>query len=240
VFLGKLVIESTLWIVCEGEGGFANDVGGRGVAYFLALEISVEGIKEKTVVRDGVPVKNLLFLLSADALVLEEEIKEERLCMAEKKKKKIETKGAYLGFLERGIIARLEVTEVAEDTLLELFHILDRTAECLGLDEEDVGGERDERADLETKDKGTDDVCASDVVKTIPEDTGDKLLGGEEETVEGEVGCMCVTVRWRRPAGATADGERQGLRSCAGPLGGRRGKEEFEAVQMGKLFLLLA
>jgi len=61
-----------------------------------------------------------------------------------KKKEKIESKGAYLGFLERGIIARLEVTEVAEDTLLELFHVLDRTAKCLDLDEEGVGGERDE------------------------------------------------------------------------------------------------
>jgi len=95
-------------------------------------------------------------------------------------------------------------------------------------------------ADLETKDKGTDDVSASDVVKTIPEDTGNKLLGGQEETVEGEVGCMCVTVWWRSPPGATPDCGRQGLRSSAGPLGGRRGKKEFEAVQMSKLFLLLA
>ena len=83
-----MVIESALWIVCEGEGGFANDVGGRGMAYFLALEISIEGIKEKAVVWDGVPVKNLLFLLSADALVLEEEVKEQGLCMAEKEKKR--------------------------------------------------------------------------------------------------------------------------------------------------------
>jgi len=71
-------------------------VGGRGVANFLALEIAIEGIKEKAVVWDGVPVKNLLFLLSADALVLEEEIKEGRLCMAENKKSR-DQEGHTLG-----------------------------------------------------------------------------------------------------------------------------------------------
>jgi len=64
------------------------------MAHFLALEITIEGIKEKTVVWNGVPVKNLLFLLSADALVLEEKIKEGRLCMAEREKRTVETKRA--------------------------------------------------------------------------------------------------------------------------------------------------
>jgi len=57
------------------------------MAHFLALEIAIEGIKEKTVVWDRVPIENLLFLLSANALVLEEEIKERRLCTVEKEKK---------------------------------------------------------------------------------------------------------------------------------------------------------
>jgi len=63
-------------------------------------------------------------------------------CVRLRRKKNRDQRGAYLGLLERGIIARLEVAEVTEDALLELFHILDRTAKCLGADEEGVGKER--------------------------------------------------------------------------------------------------
>lgn len=51
---------------------------------------------------------------------------------------------------------------------------------------------------------------------------------------------MCVTIRRRTPPGAAPDSNRHGLGPTAGPLGGRGGKEELEAVEMGKLLLLLA
>lgn len=51
---------------------------------------------------------------------------------------------------------------------------------------------------------------------------------------------MCVTIRRRTPPGAAPDSDRHGLGPTAGPLGGRGGKEELEAVEMGKLLLLLA
>ena len=63
---------------------------------------------------DTVPVKDLLLLLSANAVVLVEEVKE----------------GA-LGLLQRSISARLEVSQVRKDTFLELLGVLDRSAKGL-------------------------------------------------------------------------------------------------------------
>ena len=57
----------------------------------------------------------------------------------------------YLGLLEAGVDARLEIAEIAEDALLELFHILDGATKG-----------------LEAEDEGTDDVSAGDMIESAP------------------------------------------------------------------------
>lgn len=64
--------------------------------------------------RNAIPVEDLLFLLSSDAVVLVQEVKERAL-----------------GLFEGGIGAGLEVTKVREDALLELLRVLHRPSECL-------------------------------------------------------------------------------------------------------------
>lgn len=49
-------------------------MGGGFETHFFPFEIAFEGIEEETIVGDREPVKDFLFLLSADALVLEQEI----------------------------------------------------------------------------------------------------------------------------------------------------------------------
>lgn len=64
--------------------------------------------------RHAVPVKNLLLLLCANAVVLVQEVEE----------------GAFRLF-QRSISARLEVSQIREDALFELLRVLDRTTEGL-------------------------------------------------------------------------------------------------------------
>jgi hypothetical protein len=76
----------------------------------------------------------------------------------------------YLGLLERGVCAGLEVSEIREDTFLKLFHVDHGAAEC-----------------LEAEDEGTNDVGAGDVVEAVPKNARDILSRGEEKAVEGGV-----------------------------------------------------
>jgi hypothetical protein len=59
--------------------------------------------------------------------------------------------GTNLGFLQACVDAWLQVPKIAEDALLELFHILDGPAKG-----------------LESEDQGTYDVGSSDVVEAGP------------------------------------------------------------------------
>lgn len=64
--------------------------------------------------RYAVPVEDLLLLLSADAVVLVQEVEE----------------GAFRLF-QRSVSARLEVSQVREDALFKLLRVLDRATKCL-------------------------------------------------------------------------------------------------------------
>ena len=77
---------------------------------------------------------------------------------------------SYLWFLEASVSTRFEVSEIAEDTLFELLHVPDGAPEG-----------------LEPENECSDDIRASDVVKTAPKDTGDVLLIRQEEAIESRV-----------------------------------------------------
>ena len=64
--------------------------------------------------RHAVPVEDLLLLLCSYAVVLVQEVEE-----------------SALGFFERGIGTRLQVSQIGEDALLELLRVLHWTSECL-------------------------------------------------------------------------------------------------------------
>lgn len=84
--------------------------------------------------RHAVPIEYLLFLLSADAVVLVQEVEE-----------------WALGFFERGIGSGLEVSQIREDTLLELLRVFDRATEG-----------------LESKGQASHDIRARDVKEVVP------------------------------------------------------------------------
>lgn len=82
----------------------------------------------------AVPVKDLLLLLCSDAVVLVEEIEETTLWL-----------------FEGGIGARLQVTKVGENTLLEFLGVLDWSAKG-----------------LESERKASDNVGTRDVKEIVP------------------------------------------------------------------------
>lgn len=105
---GELVKERLRCVVLKRQRGLVDGLGGGLLAGLFALQVALECIEEETVVWHAVPVKDLLLLLRADAVVLVEEVK----------------KGA-LWLLERSIIAGLEVAQVGEDAFLKLLGVLD-------------------------------------------------------------------------------------------------------------------
>lgn len=64
--------------------------------------------------RHAVPVKDLLLLLGADAVVLVQEVEERTFRL-----------------FQRSVSARLEVSQIREDALFKLLRVLDRTAKGL-------------------------------------------------------------------------------------------------------------
>ena len=83
-----------------------------------------------------VPVENLLLLLCSNAVVLVKEIQK-----------------STLGFLKGGVGARLQVSQVGEDTLLEFLRVLHGSAEG-----------------LESKGKASYNIRAGDVKEVVPAD----------------------------------------------------------------------
>lgn len=98
--------------------------------------------------RNAVPVKDLLLLLGTDAVVLVEKVEE-----------------LALGLFQRGISAGLEISQIGENALLELFGVFYRTAKG-----------------LESERQTSDDVSAGDVEESVPKNAGDVFACGEEET----------------------------------------------------------
>jgi len=84
----------------------------------------------------AVPIKNFLLLLRSNAVVLVKEIKE-----------------STLGFFQGGVGARLQVSQVGEDTLLEFLRVLHGSAEG-----------------LESKGKASYNIRAGDVKEVVPAD----------------------------------------------------------------------
>ena len=82
----------------------------------------------------AVPIKDLLLLLCADTVVLVQEIEE-----------------SALWFFEGGISAALQVSQIGENALLELFRVLDWSPKRL----------KSER-------KASDDICSGDVKEIVP------------------------------------------------------------------------
>lgn len=66
----ELLKERLRRIELEGQSWFADCDRGRLLAHLLALEVALEGIEEEAIMRHAVPVKDLLFLLCTDAIVL--------------------------------------------------------------------------------------------------------------------------------------------------------------------------
>jgi hypothetical protein len=58
-------------------------------------------------------------------------------------------------------------------------------------------------ADLEAKNESTDDIGASDVIETIPQDTGDELLAGEHKPVERRVHALGIGIWARTSSGVS-------------------------------------
>ncbi len=84
----------------------------------------------------AVPIKNFLLLLCSNAVVLVKEIKE-----------------STLGLFQGGVGARLQVSQVGEDTLLEFLRVLHGSAEG-----------------LESKGKASYNIRAGDVKEVVPAD----------------------------------------------------------------------
>jgi len=77
---------------------------------------------------------------------------------------------SYLRFLKTSVSTRFEVSEITEDTLFELLHVPDGAPKG-----------------LKPENECSDDIRASDVVKTAPQDTGNILLIRQEEAIESRV-----------------------------------------------------
>jgi len=79
----------------KGQSRFVNGHGRGFLIHLLALEISLERVQKEPIVRHAVPIKDLLLLLSANAVVLIQEVQE----------------GAF-GFLERSVSSRFEIAKI--------------------------------------------------------------------------------------------------------------------------------
>ena len=112
--LGELLEQRLRRVKLKGQCRLVHGHRGGLLTHLLALEISLKSIEEKTIMRYAVPVKHLLLLLCANAIVLVKEVQERALW-----------------FFERGVGARLQVTKVGKDAFFELLGVLDRPAERL-------------------------------------------------------------------------------------------------------------
>lgn len=112
--LGELLEQRLARVEFKRQSRLA-DGNRRGLlAHLLPLQVAFQRVEEESVMWHAVPVKDLLLLLRADAVVLVQEVEERALWL-----------------LERSISTRLEVSQVGEDSLFKLFRVLDGSAKGL-------------------------------------------------------------------------------------------------------------
>ena len=125
--------------------------------------------------RDREPVKDLLLFLGADCLVFEEKVKERRLLEDDQNienkdpVRSIEADGiTHLWFLERGIHAWFEVSEITEYTFFEFLHVSDWSSKSLYMVEWLSPEKKKKSTYFEAKHEGSDDICARDMIEAVP------------------------------------------------------------------------
>ena len=89
----------------------------------------------------------------------------------------------HLWLLEARIKARLQITEITENTFFEFLHVPYWTSES-----------------LETKDESAHDISASDVIQAGPQHTRHIFARGKKKAVEGGVVLRAEGDVWGRPA----------------------------------------
>lgn len=119
----------------------------------------------------------------------------------------------YLGFFQGSVDARLEVSKIRENALLELLHVLYRTSER-----------------FEPEDQRAYDIRASNVIETTPEHTRDVFRVWEEEPIERWVTRVWVT------NGKCIRFANRWFAAVHRPSRGSSGKEEFQAIEMFERF----
>jgi hypothetical protein len=112
--LGQLLIQGLGRIKFERQGRLANGDRSGLLVHLLAFEVSLKRIQEQPIMRNAVPVENLLLLLGTNAVVLVQEIQERTLRL-----------------LQSRIGPSLEISQVGENTLLEFLGVLNRAAKGL-------------------------------------------------------------------------------------------------------------
>jgi hypothetical protein len=63
----------------KGQSWFTERDCGRFLAHLFPLEVALQRVKEKAVMRNAIPVKDLLLLLGPDAVVLVEKVEKRAL-----------------------------------------------------------------------------------------------------------------------------------------------------------------
>lgn len=110
----QLLVEGLGRVEFEGHGRFTDSDRSRFLIHLLALQIALQRIQKQPVVGYAVPVEHLLLLLSSDAVVLVQEVKE-----------------CALRFLQCRIGAGFEIAQIGENAFFELLRVLHRTTERL-------------------------------------------------------------------------------------------------------------
>jgi hypothetical protein len=112
--LGQLLIQRLGRIKFERQGRLTDGNRSGLLVHLLALEVSLKRIQEQPVMRNAVPVENLLLLLGTDTVVLVQEVQERTL-----------------GLLQGRIGPGLEISQVGENSLLEFLGVLNRATKGL-------------------------------------------------------------------------------------------------------------
>jgi hypothetical protein len=133
----------------------------------------------------------------------------------------------HLWFLKRGIDTWFEISEITEYTFLELFHVSDGSAKSLYTLESSACRWRGKKY-LKSKHEGSDDICTSDMIETVPQYTTDIFLVWEQKAVHAWWRGWVV---WM-VGGRGGDGLVGGIQRLRGglPSRGSSGKKELKPV----------
>lgn len=112
--LCELLKERLRWVEFERKSRFADGYSCCLLSHLFSLQVALQRVQEKAVMRNAVPVEYLLLLLGPNAVVLVE---------------KVEKRAFWL--LQWRISARLQIPQVGKDPLFEFFGILHWSTERL-------------------------------------------------------------------------------------------------------------